>query len=207
MKIVLKKSRTLWQTRGKAWDYSFISKPILDNPNVEQRWYDINQLIFPTSLVDDPSPIYRYGKLECGSNEELNFCSVELPDPYRKDPVGRPIRHYIAIFPEERSPVVGWADSLISTLSNELSRIIETDRPVQLADFEIEIDAQVLSANIPPEHIHLRPQAAAYTSTRVPAPSALPQPSSSSPKTTVVATIMALIFTLIRELKKIFSRN
>lgn len=90
-----KPSSLLWRTRGKHWDFEFVSTP--SHPNLDAWWSIFNQ-IFNEIQVDEQPKIY-YGELILRQEEVRCYLAAACFDQYRKDWTGRRIQHFLVWFP------------------------------------------------------------------------------------------------------------
>ena len=84
-----------WKTRGRHWDYEFISTP--KSPDLP-AWAGVVEDI----LGGEQSEAERliYGLLKIGGAGERVYVAARFLDPTRKDWTGRPVQHMTVWFPQ-----------------------------------------------------------------------------------------------------------
>ena len=84
-RFAVRRDDLLWRTRGRSWDYEFITRP-------KRKWKDRSYLVTTQvfSVGAAPVPSNIVGLVE---GETYLACSVL--DPERRDEFGRPVQHYV----------------------------------------------------------------------------------------------------------------
>lgn len=116
-KLEFNPSSLLWKTRGKYWEFEFISTP--SHPKLDS-WWSKFQEVFQDVQVDEEPKIY-YG--------ELNFNQSEVRQPYlaaacfdaeREDWTRRRIQHFLIWFPNSIESAQSLKNSVPADWHNQI---------------------------------------------------------------------------------------
>jgi len=83
--FVVLREDLLWRTRGRKWDYEFISRPRRD---WQDRSYLVTTQVFSAGAGRVPRNIV-------GQVEGETYLACSVLDPDRTDEFGRPVQHYV----------------------------------------------------------------------------------------------------------------
>ena len=88
--------RTAWKTRGRHWDYDFISTPT--SPQLAAWSSVVGEIL---EHEDPRAAQLVYGTLSAEEDGSFAFAAARFHDPVRQDWTGRPIQHFIVWFPTD----------------------------------------------------------------------------------------------------------
>jgi hypothetical protein len=83
--FAVRRDDLLWRTRGRSWDYEFITRP---RRNWKDRSYLVTTQVFSAGAGPVPSNIV-------GLVEGETYLACSVLDPERRDEFGRPVQHYV----------------------------------------------------------------------------------------------------------------
>lgn len=119
----------LWRTRGRAWDYCFVLRPV--HPHIE-TWYDFHADAF-SGAMPGAAPINVGGVLLTIEGEEVRFVATAFQDATLKDAAERPIAHYFVWFPNlpGAPPTLlipaDWGNQLVRAFGDEWGSAFTSD--------------------------------------------------------------------------------
>uniref|UniRef100_A0ACD5GN38 Uncharacterized protein n=1 Tax=Desertifilum tharense IPPAS B-1220 TaxID=1781255 RepID=A0ACD5GN38_9CYAN len=96
-KLEFNPSSLLWKTRGKYWDFEFISNP--SYPKLDS-WWSKFQEVFNDDQVDEEPKIY-YGEWNFDRGEVKQYLAAACFDAEREDWTRRRIQHFLIWFPDD----------------------------------------------------------------------------------------------------------
>lgn len=121
---MIDRARLLWRTRGRRWDYFFLSRPSVP---ARPAWFSAYLEIFPESTERPGRPgaaVYSAGCLAQGG---APYVAAVVTDPVRKDIATRPVLHFF-VYMVDAVPGDGWAERLLRDLQPVMDRVFELER-------------------------------------------------------------------------------
>lgn len=155
--IKIDTSRLLWRTRGRRWDYTFVTRP----RGVEiAGWMNLFQHVFGSSAAEGETRS-KTGRLRRGwpGGVAFRYIAAAMTDPACKDFADRPIQHFFLYvleeWQDERAFPEDWQEQLRAALAPSLAGIFQEERGQD--ELPSQFSARLFSSFELPIEVALRP--------------------------------------------------